>query len=56
MDREPAVAGRFYPGESEALAAEVASLLAERPGGRATAGNVLKSGTTTFTVTTGTCP
>ena len=37
MDREPAVAGRFYPGESEALATEVAELLAERPGGRATA-------------------
>ncbi len=31
------MAGRFYPGEGEALAAEVASLLAERPGGRATA-------------------
>ncbi len=37
MDREPSVAGRFYPGGAEALAAEVASLLAERPGGRATA-------------------
>lgn len=37
MDREPAVAGRFYPGEPEALAAQVASLLAERPEGRATA-------------------
>ncbi len=37
MDREPAVAGRFYPGRAEALAADVAALLAERPGGRATA-------------------
>jgi MEMO1 family protein len=36
MDREPAVAGRFYPGEPEALAAQVALLLGERPGGRAT--------------------
>jgi hypothetical protein len=27
MDREPAVAGRFYPGEREALAREVAALL-----------------------------
>jgi AmmeMemoRadiSam system protein B len=37
MDREPAVAGRFYPGESDVLASEVAALLGERPGGRATA-------------------
>ncbi len=36
MDREPAVAGRFYPAGKERLAAEVAALLAERPGGRAT--------------------
>ncbi len=37
MDREPAVAGRFYPARKERLADEVAALLAERPGGRATA-------------------
>ncbi len=36
MDREPAVAGRFYPRKPEALASEVARLLGERPGGRAT--------------------
>jgi AmmeMemoRadiSam system protein B len=36
-EREPAVAGRFYPADREALAEEVASLLAERPDGRATA-------------------
>ena len=36
MDREPAVAGRFYPARKERLADEVAGLLAERPGGRAT--------------------
>ena len=34
MDREPAVAGRFYPAGTRALAAEVASLLGERPGER----------------------
>jgi hypothetical protein len=37
-EREPAVAGRFYPGDPEVLASEVASLLAERPDGRATPG------------------
>jgi AmmeMemoRadiSam system protein B len=37
MDREPAVAGRFYPASASALADEVAALLAERPSGRATA-------------------
>jgi AmmeMemoRadiSam system protein B len=37
MDREPAVAGRFYPARKNQLADEVAALLAERPGGRATA-------------------
>ncbi len=37
MDREPAVAGRFYPGDKEQLAGEVAALLGEHPGGRATA-------------------
>jgi len=37
-EREPAVAGRFYPADSLLLAEEVASLLAERPDGRATAG------------------
>lgn len=37
MDREPAVAGRFYPAGKDRLAGEVAALLAERPGGRATA-------------------
>jgi AmmeMemoRadiSam system protein B len=36
-EREPAVAGRFYPADPEVLAEEVASLLAERPDGRATA-------------------
>ncbi len=36
MDREPAVAGRFYPAARDVLAADVAALLAERPGGRAT--------------------
>lgn len=36
MDREPAVAGRFYPASAAALAEEVASYLAERPDGRAT--------------------
>jgi MEMO1 family protein len=35
LEREPAVAGRFYPAEAEVLAEEVAHLLAERPGGRA---------------------
>ena len=38
MEREPAVAGRFYPADPQVLAEEVASLLAERPDGRATAG------------------
>ncbi len=37
MDREPAVAGRFYPAGKDRLADAVAALLAERPGGRATA-------------------
>ncbi|HEU4383894.1 MAG TPA: AmmeMemoRadiSam system protein B [Anaeromyxobacteraceae bacterium] len=37
MDREPAVAGRFYPAGKERLGTEVAALLAERPSGRATA-------------------
>jgi MEMO1 family protein len=37
-EREPAVAGRFYPADSLLLAEEVASLPAERPDGRATAG------------------
>jgi len=36
MDREPAVAGRFYPASPAALADEVACYLAERPSGRAT--------------------
>jgi len=36
MDRQPAVAGRFYPGSPSALAEEVATLLGERPGGRPT--------------------
>ncbi len=36
MDRQPAVAGRFYPGSPTVLAEDVASLLAERPGGRPT--------------------
>lgn len=38
MEREPAVAGRFYPADPRVLAEEVASLLAERPDGRATPG------------------
>jgi len=33
MDREPAVAGRFYPARARVLAEKVASLLGERPGG-----------------------
>jgi MEMO1 family protein len=37
MDREPAVAGRFYPAAASALADQVAALLAEHPSGRATA-------------------
>jgi AmmeMemoRadiSam system protein B len=37
VDREPAVAGRFYPADPDELAEEVARFLAERPGGRATA-------------------
>lgn len=37
MDREPAVAGRFYPAGKDRLADEVASFLAERPDGRPTA-------------------
>jgi AmmeMemoRadiSam system protein B len=37
LEREPAVAGRFYPADGEVLAEEVAALLAEHPGGRATA-------------------
>ena len=36
-EREPAVAGRFYPASPQVLAEEVASLLAARPDGRATA-------------------
>jgi AmmeMemoRadiSam system protein B len=36
-EREPAVAGRFYPADPEVLAEEVTSLLAGRPDGRATA-------------------
>jgi len=36
MDRQPAVAGRFYPSSPAALAEEVATLLAERPQGRPT--------------------
>ncbi|HTP51462.1 MAG TPA: AmmeMemoRadiSam system protein B [Anaeromyxobacteraceae bacterium] len=36
MDRQPAVAGRFYPASPAALAEEVATLLAEKPSGRAT--------------------
>jgi len=36
MDRQPAVAGRFYPGSPTVLAEQVASLLAEPPGGRPT--------------------
>jgi len=36
MDRQPAVAGRFYPGAPAVLAEDVAALLAERPGGRPT--------------------
>jgi hypothetical protein len=35
--REPAVAGRFYPADRDALAEQVAGFLGERPGGRATA-------------------
>jgi len=35
MEREPAVAGRFYPSGAGELAGEVASLLAAPPGGRA---------------------
>ena len=35
MEREPAVAGRFYPSGAGELAGEVASLLAVPPGGRA---------------------
>lgn len=37
MDREPAVAGRFYPALEERLARDVAALLAEHPDERATA-------------------
>ena len=37
-EREPAVAGRFYPADPDVLADEVALLLAERPDGRATPG------------------
>jgi hypothetical protein len=37
MEREPAVAGRFYPSDPEELAEEVASLLAGRADGRPTA-------------------
>ncbi len=37
MEREPAVAGRFYPSDPEELAEEVAALLAGRADGRATA-------------------
>jgi AmmeMemoRadiSam system protein B len=37
MEREPAVAGRFYPSDPRELAGEVASLLAGRPAGRAEA-------------------
>jgi MEMO1 family protein len=37
VDREPAVAGRFYPADRGELAEEVARFLAERPDGRATA-------------------
>lgn len=36
-DRDPAVAGRFYPADPAILAEQVASLLGERPGGRPTA-------------------
>jgi len=36
MDRQPAVAGRFYPASPSVLAEEVATLLAERPNGRPT--------------------
>jgi AmmeMemoRadiSam system protein B len=35
-EREPAVSGRFYPSDGQALAEQVAALLAERPGGRPT--------------------
>jgi MEMO1 family protein len=38
LEREPAVAGRFYPSDPAELAEEVTSLLAGRPGGRAAAG------------------
>jgi AmmeMemoRadiSam system protein B len=37
MEREPAVAGHFYPSDPEELAGEVASFLAGRPAGRADA-------------------
>lgn len=37
LEREPAVAGRFYPEDPGVLADQVASLLAGRPDGRATA-------------------
>ncbi len=37
MEREPAVAGRFYPFDPRELAEEVAALLAGRPDGRPTA-------------------
>jgi hypothetical protein len=37
VDREPAVAGRFYPADRDQLAEEVAAFLGEAPGGRATA-------------------
>jgi AmmeMemoRadiSam system protein B len=36
MDREPAVAGRFYPSKPDVLASQVATFLGERPNGRAT--------------------
>ena len=37
LEREPAVAGLFYPGQPDALAEQVASLLGGRPDGRPTA-------------------
>ena len=37
LEREPAVAGRFYPADPAVLAEDVAALLAEHPGGRPTA-------------------
>lgn len=36
LERDPAVAGRFYPGEPGVLAEQVASLMASHPGDRAT--------------------